>query len=137
MLQFLFWPRQSTEFDLLFTGPGQQLQVIICLLFQRMWQSVWLTSSAWKGFAWLCLFLALTKSAERCFKTMENVQAHCRCPRTSMITSDKHLWNCSYWYSFWNAAERVNLLYNLKRSCSSKPGNGTAFPLQMRKTSSS
>ena len=101
MLQFLFLPRQSTEFDLLFTGPGQPLQVIICLIFQRMWQSLGLRSSTTrKGLAWLYLFLALTKPAERCFKIMENVQAHCRCPRTLGIISDKYLWNCSYWSMF-------------------------------------
>jgi hypothetical protein len=82
MLQFLFLPRQNTEFDLLFTEGPDKLQVIICFFFQRKWQSVWLTCCTRKGLARLCLFSAFVKVC-RNFERIENVQVYCKSHKTS------------------------------------------------------
>ena len=102
MLQFLFLPRQSTESDLLFTGPGQQLQVIICILFQRMWQSVWLTTSARRtllGYACFWLWHICRKDVLKQWKMFGHiVGAQDLCDSLRQISM-----NWFYWYAFWNA----------------------------------
>lgn len=112
MLQYLFLPSQSTEFDLLFARPGQAAG---CFFFQKLWQNVRLAGSPLESLViflfWLCqsLQIGVLKDSKMSLN-IANARGLLRIPSVCQQPGD-----CAS-YSLWKGSTCC-----LRRSCSRHP----------------